>query len=83
MANKVLVNQYKEMYKQIQQITPNIYSAIVIALHRNGFSFDEIENIIADSQAIWYECVERDTNMPEMCKEETGIDVLRAVNEKG
>lgn len=81
MANKRLINQCKAMYQQIQQITPSIYSAMAIALHRHGASFEEIESIFAESQLIWNECVQKDINMPEMCFEETGIDVLREVNQ--
>ena len=80
MANKRLVNQYKAMYQQIQQITPSIYSSMAIALHRNGFDFEQIEAIFEDSQEIWQECVQKDINMAEMCLEETGIDVLREIN---
>lgn len=81
MANKRLINQCKAMYQQIQQITPSIYSAMAIALHRHGASFEEIESIFAESQLIWNECVQKDINMPEMCFEETGIDVRRTVLE--
>lgn len=77
--NKRVLKQCKAMYQQIQQITPSIYSAIAIALHRHGATFEEIESIFAESQAIWNECVHKDINMPEMCLEETGIDVLRKV----
>lgn len=77
MANKKLIEQCKAMYKQIEQLTPSIYSAIAIALHRHGVSFEGIESIFDESQAIWSECVQKDINMPEMCLRETGIDVLK------
>ena len=32
--NNKLVNQYKEMYKKINQITPKVYAALALALHR-------------------------------------------------
>lgn len=34
MANKRLVNQYKAMYQQINQITPQVYAALSLALNR-------------------------------------------------
>lgn len=80
MANKRLINQCKAMYQQINQITPSIYSAMAISLHRHGVAFEDIESIFAESQIIWTECVQKDINMPEMCFQETGIDVLREIN---
>lgn len=82
MPNPKLIKQYKAMYKQIQEITPNIYSAMAIALHRHGATFEEIESIFAESQVIWSECIENDIRMPQMCLEETGIDVLREPGSK-
>lgn len=80
MANKRLINQCKAMYQQINQITPSIYSAMAISLYRHGVAFEDIESIFAESQNIWTECVQKDINMPEMCFQETGIDVLRDIN---
>ena len=80
--NNTLINQYKQMYKQINEITPQVYAAIAIALYRKGMTFEEIEEIFGESQVIWIECVENDINMQEMCKNETGIDVLRTTNDK-
>ena len=76
-VNKKLIERYKLMYQQIKFITPKVYAAIAIAMHRRGYSFEEIENIIDESQAIWTECVQGDVNMLEMCKNETGIDIER------
>lgn len=74
---------YKPMYDQIQQITPKVYASVAIAMHRKGYEFEEIENIFADSQAIWTECLQLDVNMLQMCKNETGIDVLNGEIEVG
>ena len=79
--NNTLINQYKQMYKQINNITPQVYAAIAIALHRKGMTFEEIEEIFGESQVIWTECAENDIDMQEMCKNETGIDVLRTTND--
>lgn len=81
--NNRLIKQCKLMYQQIQNITPHIYSAVAIALHRSGMDYDGIEEIFALSQEIWTECVQSDINMPEMCKQETGIDVQRKVEGNG
>lgn len=74
--NNKLINQFKLMHRHIQNLTPDIYSAIAIAMHRKGHSFESIEEIFAESQVIWGECYQNGVSMPEMCKDETGIDVL-------
>ena len=74
---KKLVDRYKAMYQQIQFITPKVYAAMAIALHRRGMSFEEIEEIFDTSQEIWTECVNSDIDMLGMCKAETGIDVMK------
>lgn len=78
--NNALIQQYKTMQKQINLLTPNIYSAIAIAMHREGFSFEQIASVFAESQTIWRECVQNDVRMPEMCLKETGIDVLKTTD---
>ena len=80
--NKRLINQYKAMYKQIQNITPEVYAGIALALHRRfGWGHKRISELIAESQEIWNECVQSGVNMVQMCEEETGIDVQRKVEE--
>ena len=82
--NNRLINQYKAVYKQIQNITPEVYSAIALSLHRSrGWSQEEIEELFCVSQEIWTECVQSDINMVQMCFEETGIEVLAGVNDGG
>lgn len=81
--NNRLINQYKEMYRQIQNITPEVYAGIALALHRKcGWGFKRINDLFNESKEIWNECVQTGINMPKMCLEETGIDVQRKVNEK-
>lgn len=80
--NKKVLNQFKAMQRQINEITPNIYASIAIALSRFEVSHEDIAAIFAESQAIWEECVNSDVNMREMCLNETGIDVQRTVNDK-
>ena len=82
MANKRLVNQYKAMYQQINQITPQVYAGIALSLHRKyGWGFKRINDLFTESQAIWQECVDSGVDMIKMCEEETGIDIQRKVNE--
>lgn len=83
MANKRLVNQYKAMYQQINQITPQVYAALSLALNRfHGWEYEQIAELIEESQIIWQECVDSEVNMIKMCEEETGIEVLRRTTER-
>lgn len=83
MANKRLVNQYKAMYQQINQITPQVYAGIALALYRkHGWGYNRINDLFAESQIIWQECVDSGVDMIKMCEEETGIEVLRRTTER-
>ena len=78
--NNSLINRYKAMYQQIQKITPEVYSALAIALHRKyGWGYKRINDLFCESQEIWSECINSNINMVQMCYEETGIDVQRKV----
>ena len=75
--NNKLVNQYKEMYKQINQITPKVYAALAIDLHREyGWGYTRILRTFTASQDIWDESNERGIDMIKMCEEETGITLM-------
>ena len=75
--NNKLVNQYKEMYKQINQITPKVYAALALALHREyGWGYTRIARVFAASQDIWDESNEQGIDMIKMCEEETGITLM-------
>ena len=74
--NNILIEQYKTMYKKIQQITPEVYAGIALALHRKyGWGYKRINDLFSESQTIWNECVNSGINMVEMCEEETGIEI--------
>lgn len=76
--NNILIEQYKTMYKKIQQITPEVYAGIALALHRKyGWGYKRINDLFSESQTIWNECVNSCINMVEMCEEETGIEVRK------
>ena len=75
--NNKLVNQYKEMYNQINPITPKVYAALAIALHREyGWGYTRILRTFTASQDIWDESNERGIDMIKMCEEETGITLM-------
>ena len=76
--NNILIEQYKTMYKKIQQITPEVYAGIALALHRkDGWGYNRINDLFSESQTIWNECVNSGINMVEMCEEETGIEIRK------
>ena len=80
--NNRLIKQCKLMYQQIQEITPNVYAGIALALHRRyGWENEAISDLFAESQEIWQECVDAGVDMVPMCEEETGIEVQRRVGE--
>ena len=76
--NNALISHYKNVYKQIQHITPDVYASVALALSRyHGWGYDEINELFLQSQNIWTECVQSSNDMVAMCEEETGIE-LRA-----
>ena len=81
--NNFLINQYKKTQQIIRDTTPAVYAGIALALHRkHGWGFKRINDLFAESQNIWNECVESNGNMIEMCERETGINVQNKVDEK-
>ena len=76
--NNRLINQYKRMYLKIQQITPEVYAAIALALHReHGWDYECINDLFNASQDIWYESYDADINIIKMCHDETGIELAK------
>lgn len=76
--NNNLINNYKMLYKKIEQITPEVYAGIALALHRkHGWGYKRINDLFSESQTIWNECVNSNINMVEMCERETGIELRK------
>lgn len=74
--NNNLIAAMNYAQKQINQLTPEIYAAIALALHRvYGFSSKRIEKVFAESQAIWENFVNDRGTMIDLCEDETGIRV--------
>lgn len=79
--NNNLINQYKYLQKRVNQLTPEIYAAIALSLHRvKGWGTDEIEEVFAESQRIWQDHVDCGETMIDTCYNETGIAVVERVN---
>ena len=74
--NKFLIEQMKNLHKSINNITPQVYAGIALALHREyGWGYKRINRLFALSEEIWDECTLDDRNMVQMCLDETGIDI--------
>lgn len=74
--NKAFIEQMKRLHQTVNNVTPEVYAGIALALHRkHGWGFQRINDLFALSQDIWTDAVNTNMNMREMCYEETGIDV--------
>lgn len=85
--NNRLINQYKAIYshahklvhEEINNVTPQIYSAFVIALFEKGWDCEQINELCQDTQRIWFDCLDHGVDMPTYCKQLTDIDVLLGI----
>lgn len=69
--------QEENVGKAADQMVPQIYAAIAIALHRTyGFGYDRINRVFLESQHIWEDFVGDGDEMIELCEKETGITVI-------
>ena len=81
--NKFFIEQVKNIRRTIRDITPSVYAALALALHRKcGWGYKRINDLFNFSQEIWNECVQSDMDILEMCEKETGINVMNKVSEK-
>ncbi|MCD7724308.1 MAG: hypothetical protein LUI12_01925 [Clostridiales bacterium] len=84
--NNKLINSLNEVARRnrsrnigyaADEITPQIYAAIALALHRKyGFGYKRINDVFVESQNIWTEFTENGDDMIKLCEEETGINIL-------
>lgn len=84
--NNRLINSINAIAKRKQdenvgraadQMVPQIYAAMAIALHRTyGFGYDRINRVFVESQHIWEEFVGSGDEMIELCEKETGVCVV-------
>ncbi len=77
-AMKVLAGRKRAeaVSKAADDIVPQVYAAIAIALHREyGWGYTRINRAFARSQEIWESFNGRMDEMVKMCEEETGISL--------
>lgn len=71
--------------KAADQMVPQIYAAIAIALHRTyGFGYKRINDVFIESQHIWEDFNGRPDDMITLCEKETGVTLIgRKAEENG
>lgn len=84
--NNRLINSINALAKQKQaenigkaadQMVPQIYAAMAIALHRTyGFGYERINRAFVESQKIWEDFSRNIDEMAEVCERETGVTVI-------
>lgn len=84
--NNRLINSINALAKQKQaenigkaadQMVPQIYAAMAIALHRTyGFGYERINRAFVESQKIWEDFSGNIDEMVEVCESETGVTVI-------
>lgn len=84
--NNRLINSINALAKQKQaenigkaadQMVPQIYAAMAIALHRlYGFGYERINRVFKESQDIWEEFDGYIDEMARLCEKETGVTVI-------
>lgn len=69
--------QAENISKAADQMVPQIYAAMAMALHRTyGFGYERINRVFAESQKIWLGFDGRGEEMIELCEKETGVTVV-------
>lgn len=91
--NNKLINSLAEVARRNSVIeaskidTPQIYSAVAIALWRlldepEETKADAIRMIFAESQKVWFESIGKGIDIEELCEKETGIDIQGKVEDE-
>ena len=81
--NDLLIANMKRVQREINNILPNVYAGIALALHRkHGWGFKRINDLFIESEKLWYEATDNNINMATLCLEETGIEVQGVKNGK-
>lgn len=69
-------NEAKNVAKASDQMVPQIYAALAIALHREfGWGYSRINRAFKASQDVWGDFSGDGAAMIALCEEETGITV--------
>ena len=81
-------NRYEQIRQASEKDTPQIYAAIVLALYRlldvseHEEKVEMIETVLSESQSIWFDAVENNKDILQMCEDESGICVRGGKDER-
>lgn len=68
-----------KLKKQIEYIVPNVYAAFCLTLYdKYNWEPDQIEQLCAETQALWQRSTEEGWNIRDNCEEVTGISVIHS-----
>lgn len=66
--------------RKVIEITPTIYASFILALHRRcGMEYDDLVEILSETQTIWHESFDNNVDVTQMCYDETDIDIMSSV----
>ena len=72
--NRQFIQNQKELKRQIDSLTPQIYSVMALALHRKfGWGYERINRAFVESQNIWTQASEEGIDVVLQTYNETGI----------
>ena len=81
--NRGKVDMLRRLQQEINNVTPNVYSAIAIGLVEEfGFTAEKVNDLFVYTQSLWAECAKKNISMRQWCEELTGISVVGFVAEK-
>jgi hypothetical protein len=74
------IYQERRWKAHIREMVPKIYAGFALTLHRQyGFDFDQIVNILAETQELWQSDGNNGFDILKTCSEETGINFMSKV----
>jgi hypothetical protein len=81
--NRGKVDMLRRLQQEINNVTPNVYSAIAIGLvEEYNFTAEDVNNLFVYTQSLWAECAKKNISMRQWCEELTGISVVPFISEK-
>lgn len=63
----------KKTKREVYQVTPEIYAAFALCLDGRGWTFEQIEELFAETQKLWTDMLGDGDDMCKICEEVTGI----------
>ena len=81
--NRGKVDMLRRLQQEINNVTPNVYSAIAIGLvEEYNFTAEDVNNLFVYTQSLWAECAKKNISMRQWCLELTNLDIQAFVAEK-